>query len=85
MKTKKKYLSQIELKRKGMYYKQQWRDKNFGIYIKKIKGEKCCALDSDGKRCKDKAVVECYYFGDLESEYVDWVRVTFCDYHAQKY
>lgn len=49
---------------------------------RKVKGEKCCALDDKGERCKNKAIVECYYFGDMESERVDWVRVTFCENHA---
>jgi len=53
---------------------------------KKVRGKKCICLDSDGNRCRKKAVIEAYMFLDDEHAYkVGWVRATLCKDHSEHY
>jgi len=44
---------------------------------------KCCALDTNGDRCRNKAAYEIYYHGDSEIYYdtVQWVLAHVCRKH----
>ena len=50
---------------------------------------KCVALDSNGKRCRRRAVWEGPYHGDhefvidLEDREVSWILAKFCSKHAK--
>lgn len=56
---------------------------------RKVKGiHQCQALDDDGNKCKNKATIEQYYFGEHEhysfTNVASWIIVKFCDTHGEK-
>lgn len=55
--------------------------------VKVKKEEKCCALNSNGYRCRNKATRSVAYHGDSEiynrydKESIRWVKIKICRMH----